>query len=228
MQLSVIIPALNEEKAIGKVVKGILAVAKEARVVVSDNGSTDCTAQEATKAGAIVVHEAQKGYGYACLRAMKYLQNEVNKPDVILFMDGDFADYPEDIPRFLEEIANGADLVVGSRKMGHAQKGALTWPQRFGNALTAQLIQWRWGTKVTDLGPFRAIKWDVLQALNMQEKTFGWTIEMQVKAIKNQYKYIEIPVDYKVRIGTSKVSGNFSAAIKAGFKILSTLYKYAI
>jgi glycosyltransferase involved in cell wall biosynthesis len=226
MKVAVIIPAFNEEQAIGNVVKDI-PKAIGAAVLVCNNGSTDRTVEEAEKAGAIVLTENRKGYGYACLKGMSYIEQNLPETDVVVFIDGDYSDYPEEMPKLLHEINAGHDIVIGSRALGKSEKGSMTIPQRFGNWLSGFLIRLIWGVKVTDLGPFRALKWEKLKALKMQDPTYGWTVEMQIKAIKMKMSYKEIPVDYRQRIGTSKVSGTIKGAIFAGTKILYTIFKYA-
>lgn len=223
--LIVIIPAFNEEKAIAKVIQAIPANIGVVEVVVGNNGSTDATAQVAKAAGATVITEMRKGYGYACLAAMNYVAKKEIKPEIIVFLDGDFSDYPEEMPLLLAPLQNGYDMVIGSRTLGKKEKGALTPQQIFGNALATALIKYIYKEKFTDLGPFRAIRYDKLLALNMQDKTYGWTVEMQVKAAKMKLKCTEIPVNYKMRIGQSKVSGTIKGSIMAGYKILWTIAK---
>jgi glycosyltransferase involved in cell wall biosynthesis len=226
MKVAVIIPAFNEVQAIGNVVNDI-PKAIGATVLVCNNGSTDRTVEVAEKAGAIVLTENRKGYGYACLKGMSYIEQNLPETDVVVFIDGDYSDYPEEMPKLLHEIEASHDIVIGSRALGQSEKGSMTIPQRFGNWLSGFLIRLIWGVKVTDLGPFRALKWEKLKALKMQDPTYGWTVEMQIKAIKMKMSYKEIPVDYRQRIGTSKVSGTIKGAIFAGTKILYTIFKYA-
>lgn len=223
--IAAVIPALNEEAAIGKVVNNLLKLSTYENhqiidhVVVCDNGSTDKTASVAENAGAIVTKQPIAGYGIACLTAIAALP----ECDVVLFVDGDDSCLLEQALPLLEGIVRGADLTIGSRPLGDIEPGALTMPQRFGNWLSAKLIHAFWGEKVTDLGPFRAIKKCALTQLNMQDKAFGWTVEMQVKAIIHGMKIVEYPVDSKVRIGTSKISGTILGSIKAGIGILSMI-----
>jgi len=227
MKIAIIIPAFNEEKSIAKVINSIPAKVN-ALVLVCNNGSTDNTEYVAKNAGATVLTENNKGYGHACLKGMEYLRKQRINPDIVVFLDGDFSDYPEEMPLLIEEIERGADIVIGSRALGRAEKGAMTQPQIFGNWLSGKLIKLIWGVNLSDLGPFRAIKWNKLLELNMQDKTYGWTVEMQIKAIKQKMIYKEVSVNYRKRIGQSKVSGTIKGAFMAGIKILYTIFKYAI
>lgn len=225
-KINVIIPAYNESQSIAKVIKDIPKCVDE--IIVTDNNSTDHTAQEAKSAGATLCFEPQKGYGYACLKAMKYIASKSNQPDIIVFIDGDYSDYPEELTTLVQPIIeDDFDFVVGARVKSLREKGAMTFPQRFGNALATKLMHIIYGANFSDLGPFRAIKYNKLLALNMQDKTYGWTVEMQLKALKHKLKYTEIPVKYRNRIGQSKVSGTLKGAVMAGIKILSWVFKYA-
>ena len=228
--ISVVIPALNEENAIAKVIADIPknvcppdghtgAIVQE--IIVVDNGSTDDTAAIAEQNGARVVDETRRGYGYACLAGIAAL--EAAPPDIVVFLDGDYSDYPADLPRLLQPILEGrADLVIGARKAYNAREALL--PQaRFGNWLACLLIRRFFGAHYTDLGPFRAIRYSQLLALDMQDKTFGWTVEMQLKAAKQAIPVCEVPVHYRKRIGTSKITGTLTGSLKAGYKILTTL-----
>lgn len=226
MKVAVIIPAYNEEQAIGNVVNDIPKDI-DTTVLVCNNGSTDKTAEVAQKAGAIVLTENRKGYGFACLKGMAYIEQSLPEIDTVVFIDGDYSDYPEEMTKLLKEIEDGHDIVIGSRSLGQSEKGSMTIPQRFGNSLSGFLIRLIWGVAVTDLGPFRALKWEKLKALKMQDPTYGWTVEMQIKAIKMKMSYKEVAVNYRQRIGTSKVSGTVKGAIFAGTKILYTIFKYA-
>ncbi|MBL4853017.1 MAG: glycosyltransferase family 2 protein [Robiginitomaculum sp.] len=220
--IKVVIPALNEQGAIGKVIAEIPTWINQ--IIVVDNGSTDNTAKVARTAGARVISVPIPGYGRACLAGIAACQ----PCDIVVFLDGDASDYPEDMPELLQPILQGdADLVIGSRRRGDIEKGALTLPQRFGNALACWLMAKIWGGKFTDLGPFRAIRMDALAALNMSAPTFGWTVEMQVRALKQGLKCAEIPVRYKNRIGKSKISGTVSGVILAGGYILGTIAREA-
>lgn len=225
-RIVVLIPALNEEKSISKVLAAIPA-SLQPTVVVADNGSTDRTAQTAAAHGAVVVHEARRGYGYACLAAMEAAGPL--KPDIAVFLDADFSDHPEEMPLLVDPLLDGsADMVIGSRARGAHEPGALLPQARFGNWLASQLIWLFWGFRYTDLGPFRAIRWQALQQLQMKDKTYGWTVEMQIKALQHKLKVKEVPVSYRKRIGSSKVTGTLSGTVKAGYKILYTIFKYGL
>ena len=222
----VIIPALNEEKAISEVIKDIPTVVDE--VIVINNGSTDLTSEVARKAGATVLEESRAGYGYACLKGIAYLKDKQKDGDIIVFLDGDYSDYPGELTNLIAPIEKGDyDLVIGTRNNPLLQKGALTPQQRFGNALATRLMALFYGGKYTDLGPFRAISFEALDRLNMKDKTYGWTVEMQLKALKYKLKYTEIPINYRPRIGESKVSGTLKGTIMAGYKILGWIIIYA-
>lgn len=224
MQIAVIIPAFNEEKSIGKVVNAIPKDIVQIIIVVNNN-STDDTVNAANTAGAIVLTEKRKGYGWACLKGMDYLKNQ--SPEIIVFLDGDFSDYPEEIAQLIQPILEqNMDMVIGSRVLGKREKGSLLPQQRFGNWLATKLIRLFYGAKFTDLGPFRAIRYDKLIALNMADKTYGWTIEMQIKAVKKKYHFCEVPVRYRKRIGVSKVSGTIKGTLLAGIKIIFAVFKY--
>ncbi|MEX2484026.1 MAG: glycosyltransferase family 2 protein [Brumimicrobium sp.] len=219
----VVIPAFNEEKSIGKVVAEIPKLVKE--VVVVSNNSTDKTVSVAKKAGATVLEESRKGYGWACLKGIDYAYD--NGATIITFLDGDYSDYPEQLTDVIRPIIeNDMDMVIGSRALGEKIKGSMTFPQVFGNWLATKLLKIFYGAKFTDLGPFRAIKVEALKKLQMSDKTYGWTIEMQIKAAKNKLRFCEVPVDYKPRIGTSKVSGTIKGAVFAGIKIIFAVFKY--
>ncbi len=222
-RIEVIIPCLNEEKAIGKVI-GKIPVWVD-RIIVADNGSEDQTCDIARQAGALVVLEPQKGYGAACLRALK----EPHDDAVIVFIDGDYSDYPEDMAELVTPILEGkAQMVIGSRVLGQCEAGALTVQQRFGNWLACRLMTLFWSASFTDLGPFRAIEMTALQKMEMQDQDYGWTVEMQIKALHYGISSVEIPVRYKKRIGVSKVSGTIRGTILAGTKILGLIGKYAL
>ena len=223
--VDVIIPAFNEEKSIGKVIGDIPTLVRH--VVVANNNSTDRTAEVATAAGAQVIFEPQKGYGKACLTAMDWVQQQVVQPDILVFLDGDYSDYPEQLEMLIAPILGGeADLVIGSRSLGEREAGSMTFPQVFGNALATTLMRWMYGAKFSDLGPFRAINWRKLIALGMVDQNFGWTIEMQIKAHQAGLSYMEVPVTYRKRIGVSKVSGTVKGVFGAGYKIIFTIFKY--
>jgi glycosyltransferase involved in cell wall biosynthesis len=220
-----IIPALNEEPSIGLTL-GQVPRALFKAIIVADNGSSDRTAEIARQAGATVVSEPERGYGSACLRALASLPPEV---DTVVFMDADSSDDPREAALLLTPILNGrADFVLGSRTLGKAEKGSLQPHQRFGNELATFLIRLLFGHNYSDLGPFRAIRLDSLQKLNMRDRNYGWTIEMQIKAVQQKLRIEEIPVTYRNRIGVSKVSGNLRASIMAGIKILWTVFRYRI
>ncbi|TSE07803.1 MULTISPECIES: glycosyltransferase family 2 protein [Aquimarina] len=224
--INVIIPAFNEEDSIGHVIKEIPDVVSE--VIVVSNNSTDRTESVAKNAGATVVKEEQKGYGYACLKGMEYIASKESKPDIIVFLDGDYSDYPAELTKIIAPILEqDIDMVIGSRVKQLRESGSMTFPQIFGNWLATGLMKLFFGAKFTDLGPFRAIKYDTLLALEMIDKTYGWTVEMQLKVLKKRYTYTEVPVHYKKRIGVSKVSGTIKGAIFAGVKILSWIFKYS-
>ncbi len=223
--IDVIIPAYNEEDSVAKVVREI---PKDwvRNIIVANNNSSDDTARVAKEAGAIVVDQPLSGYGNACLKGMDYVANQNIKPDIIVFLDGDYSDYPEQLVELVEPILErDVDMVIGSRAMGEMEKGAMMPQQIFGNWLATSLIKLIYGYEFTDLGPFRAIRYDKLMQIDMKDKTFGWTVEMQVKAAKLKLKCEEVPVKYRVRIGVSKVSGTIKGTILAGHKILWTIFK---
>ncbi len=224
----VIIPAFNEEKAITKVINEIPKEIVQ-YIVVVNNASKDNTEEEAKKAGATVLYEEKKGYGYACLKGIEYAK-QLNLPiDIVVFIDGDYSDFPQQIPELIKPIqVNNFDLVIGSRVLGKKEKDSLTPQQIFGNALATFLIRIFYKVHFTDLGPFRAIKYEKLIAMNMQDKTYGWTVEMQLKAAKMKLKICEIPVNYRKRIGASKVSGTIKGSLGAGYKIIFTIFKFLI
>lgn len=225
-EIVVIIPAFNEERSIGKVVREIPAAWVQ-EVIVVNNNSRDQTATVAASAGATVLDEPVQGYGRACLRGIAYAQNREPKPDIVVFLDADYSDYPEELPRVIDPILTGqADMVIGSRKLGNRQRGSMTPQQVFGNWLATTLLRWIYNVHYTDLGPFRAIRFSSLIALGMQDQNYGWTVEMQVKAAKKGLKTTEVPVSYRVRIGVSKVSGTVKGTVMAGYKILTTIFKY--
>ena len=224
--IKVIIPAFNEESSIDNVIREIPSVVDE--IIVVNNGSTDTTAVVAKKAGATVLNEPQKGYGYACLKGIKYLENQEIKPEIVVFLDGDFSDYPEELIKLVAPIIdNDIDFVIGARVKEIREANSMTPQQIFGNWLATTLMKLMFNATFTDLGPFRAIKYQKLLELEMVDKTYGWTVEMQLKSIKRNLTYIEVPVKYKQRIGTSKVSGTIKGTIFAGFKILSWIFKYS-
>ena len=224
--IKVIIPAYNEQDSIANVINDIPDIVSE--IIVVNNNSSDDTFKTAEKAGATVLTETRKGYGYACLKGMDYLASQKHKPDIIVFLDGDYSDYPEELTKLVDPIINDdVDFVIGARFKRLRQQGSMTPQQVFGNWLATFLMKLMFGAKFTDLGPFRAIKYDKLLNFNMEDKTYGWTVEMQLKAIKQKLNYVEVPVKYRNRIGVSKVSGTVKGTIFAGFKILGWIFKYS-
>jgi glycosyltransferase involved in cell wall biosynthesis len=222
-----IIPALNEELGIVAVLKG-LPPSIFYEIVVCDNGSTDRTTEVAAQLGATVIFEPRRGYGSACLAAIEYLKNKnkINPIDLVVFLDADNSDNPADIFDILSPFEKKeVMMVIGSRVLGKREDDALLFHQQFGNRLATTLIKWLYGVKFTDLGPFRAIRWTALLALNMQDIDFGWTVEMQVKAAKNKWTCLEVPVNYRKRLGKSKISGTIKGSFLAGYKILWTIFK---
>ena len=223
MILSIIIPALNEERSLGYVIKSIPKIYRE--VIVVDNGSSDKTSKVAFENGAKVITEKNKGYGFACLKGIDYLKE--NPPDIIVFLDGDYSDYPEEINKIIEPICkNQVDFVIGSRVKSLRENGSMTPQQVFGNKLACFLMNLLYNSTFTDLGPFRALKWKTLKELKMTDKTYGWTVEMQLKILRNRIAYCEVPVRYRKRIGYSKVSGTLKGSVLAGVKIISWIFKY--
>ena len=225
MLVDIIIPAFNEEKSIGKVVQAIpMELVRE--VVVCNNASTDSTKEVAVESGATVVYVPQKGYGMACLAGIEYIDSKPTPPDVVVFLDGDYSDHPEELPLLLDPITNDdMDMVIGSRALGSMERGAMMPQQIFGNWLATTLMKIIYNYEFSDLGPFRSIKYDVLKSLDMKDRDFGWTVEMQVKAAKYKLKCKEVAVSYRKRIGVSKVSGTVKGTLLAGHKILWTIFK---
>jgi glycosyltransferase involved in cell wall biosynthesis len=224
--IKVIIPAYNEADSITHVIKDIPDIVDE--IIVVSNNSTDDTEANAKNAGATVLVENKKGYGYACLKGMDYISEQIKKPDIIVFLDGDYSDYPEELSKIIQPILKkDIDFVVGTRDKNLREAGSMTGPQVFGNWLATTLMKLFFRSTFTDLGPFRAIKYDKLLDLQMEDKTYGWTVEMQLKVLKKKYSYTEIPVNYRNRIGVSKVSGTLKGAIFAGVKILTWIFKYS-
>ncbi|WP_138435132.1 glycosyltransferase family 2 protein [Winogradskyella algicola] len=230
-KIVVIIPAYNEEASIPYVIKEIPSIVDE--IIVVSNNSTDNTEENARQAGATVLVEHQKGYGHACLKGMEYiastsLSDQSKTPDIVVFLDGDYSDYPEELTKIVQPIIEeNIDFVVGARVKELREEGSMTGPQIFGNWLATRLMRIFFKSTFTDLGPFRAIKYEKLLVLKMEDKTYGWTVEMQLKALKQKLSYREIPVKYKNRIGVSKVSGTVKGAIFAGVKILTWIFKYS-
>jgi len=228
-KIKVIIPAYNEEESIANVINDIPTIVDE--IIVISNNSTDKTEVNATKAGATVLKESRKGYGYACLKGMEYISNlEISQqPDIIVFLDGDYSDYPAQLTELIAPIIDdNIDFVIGSRVKELRETGSMTPQQVFGNWLATFLMKVFFGAKFTDLGPFRAIKYQKLLQLKMEDKTYGWTVEMQLKAIKQHFSYKEVPMKYRNRIGVSKVSGTLKGTIFAGVKILGWIFKYSV
>lgn len=223
MRVIVIIPALDEEAAIGRVLRD-LPRDRVTRVVVVDNGSKDRTAEVARSHGAEVVTEPRRGYGSACLAGIA----QAGDAEVIAFLDADYSDHPEELPSLLDPIENGdADLVIGSRMVWPESRRALLPQARFGNWLASLLLHWRYGARVSDLGPFRAIRRDALERLEMRDRDYGWTVEMQARAFARGLRVVEVPVRYRPRIGQSKISGTIRGSVKAGIKILFTIAREA-
>ncbi|WP_412061668.1 glycosyltransferase family 2 protein [Rubrivirga sp. IMCC45206] len=232
LRVAVVIPARDEAASVGGVVDGLLAQSVPlVQVVVVDNGSRDATAEIARDAGATVVAEPRAGYGRACLAGLAAVA--ADPPDVVVFADADASDDPADLAALVAPIAaDTADLVIGSRALGQragrVEPGALLPQARWGNALACALIRARWGARFTDLGPFRAIRWRALEALGMRDPTFGWTVEMQVRAVRAGLRTAEVPVAYRKRIGRSKITGTVNGTVRAGAKILWTVGAHAV
>ena len=224
-KIAVIIPVYNEEKSIKKVINDIPQnIINE--VIVVNNNSTDNTVAVAKEAGATVLNETFQGYGAACLTGIRYCKSKGF--DIIVFLDGDYSDYPEEIPEIINPIINeDYDFIIGSRILGKKEKGALPFQSQVGSIIAGILINIFWKVKYTDLGPFRAIKFDKLLDLEMQDRWYGWTVEMQIKAARDKYKIKEVPVKYRKRIGQSKVTGTIKGTVMASIIILSTIFKYA-
>ena len=236
MRLLVIIPAFNEARAIGQVIGDIPAELAQ-DVVVVNNASTDATERNARAAGATVLAEPRRGYGRACLRGLAYAAAKppAEQPDVVVFLDGDYSDHPDEMTRLVAPIRSGAaDFVVGSRLLGQrtpetvVEPGAMLPQARLGNRLACFLMRRLWGARFTDLGPFRAIRFGALQALSMKDPTFGWTVEMQIKAVRAGLRCAEVPVSYRRRTGVSKITGTVSGTVKASAKILWTIGRLAL
>ena len=225
--IKVIIQAYNEENSIAQVISEIPKIVSE--VIVVNNNSTANTAHNARAAGATVLTENQMGYGHACLKGINYLSGQSKPPDIIVFMDGDYSDYPEELPKVISPILEqDIDRVIGTLAKELREEESMTLQQVFGNALAPTLMKWFFGPTFTDLGPFRAIKYQTLLALEMEDKTYGPTVEMQLKTIKRKFTYAEVPVRYKKRIGISKVSGTLKGTIFAGVKTLTWIFKYSL
>lgn len=224
--IRVIIPAFNEQNAVGLVIDEI---PKEwvSEIIVVDNGSTDDTFSQAMSRGATAIKEPMRGYGNACLRGMKHIADSPTQPDIIVFLDGDHSDYPEQLIDLVKPIINNdVDMTIGSRALGVKERGSMTIQQIFGNWLATTLIKIFYKVKYTDLGPFRAIRYESLMTIGMQDRTYGWTVEMQLKVAKLNLQTLDVPVNYRQRIGVSKVSGTVKGTIGAGYKIIYTIFKY--
>jgi glycosyltransferase involved in cell wall biosynthesis len=229
-RIVVLIPAWNEEGSIGRVIDDL---PKElvSSVIVADNNSTDYTADVARKFGATVVSAKQQGYGSACLAGMRFIQSWPidQQPDVLVFIDADYSDFPDELSLVAEPILAGrADFIIGSRMLKAQPPGALLLQARFGNRLACFLMRLIWGVRYTDLGPFRAIRWQTLLDLNMIDTNFGWTVEMQIKAARAGLRIEEVAVSYRPRIGHSKITGTVKGTILAGYKILLTIFRYGL
>ncbi|MEM7050014.1 MAG: glycosyltransferase family 2 protein [Acidobacteriota bacterium] len=238
--VDVVIPALNEEASLPRVLADLTALganpaagdadtggAGVRRIVVADNGSTDGTAQVARQGGAVVVPAERPGYGSACLAGLDYLRHH-QPPDIVVFLDGDYSDHPDELPAVVAPILAGeADLVIGSRTLGRREPGALLPQARAGNLVACWLIRLLYGHRYTDLGPFRAIRWSALERLAMEDPNFGWTAEMQVKALRHRLTVAEVPVRYRKRVGVSKITGTVKGTVMAGYKILWTVLRYS-
>ena len=225
-RVSIIIPAFNEENGIGEVIREI-PTSLITEIVVVNNASTDDTEKIARAEGATVLREPTPGYGRACLKGINYLKQSDLRPHIVVFLDADHSDYPEEMRGLIRPIEEGtADLVIGSRALGKKEHGSMTPQQVFGNWLATRLLRILYGVRFTDLGPFRAIRFDKLVELDMQDKTYGWTVEMQLKAVKMGFRCTEVPVRYRRRIGFSKISGTVKGTVMAGYKIITTIFKY--
>ena len=223
MKTTIVIPAFNEEQSVGAVLDEIPREHAD-EVVVVDNGSTDRTAAVAAAHGALTLREERRGYGAACLKGIEHTGDDT---DVIVILDADLSDYPQDLPDLLMPIREDrADFVIGSRTMGRAEKGALPWNQRWGNMLAVFLMRLCYGHRFTDMGPFRAIRRDHLLSYGMEDPTFGWNVEMQVKALMAGSRIVEVPVRYRPRIGKSKITGTVRGTVLAGTKIIMTIFRY--
>jgi glycosyltransferase involved in cell wall biosynthesis len=231
--VDVIIPALNEEATVGQVVRALVSWGQQPgqalrHIIVVDNGSTDSTAVVAKAAGAVVVEESQRGYGAACLRGMAFVAKQEAPPDCVVFLDADGSDEVSDLGHLLEALSAGADLVIGSRTLGSIEPGSLQPAQRAGNAVATSLIRVVYGQRYTDLGPFRIIRYPALRALGMSDAGYGWTVEMQVKAVRRGLHITEVPVHYHRRKGgESKISATMKGTVQAGAKILYTILRHS-
>ena len=224
--IRVIIPAFNEQNAVGMVIDEIPSD-WVTEIIVVDNGSFDDTYNKAKAHGATALKEERRGYGQACLKGMDHIAQSATHPDIVVFLDGDHSDYPEQLPELVIPIMkDGMDMVIGSRALGQKERGSMTPQQVFGNWLATSLIKWLYKYQYTDLGPFRAVKYSSLLAMKMVDTNYGWTVEMQLKAAKLKMKTTEVAVNYRQRIGVSKVSGTVKGTIMAGYKIILTIFRY--
>ncbi|HSL82354.1 MAG TPA: glycosyltransferase family 2 protein [Thermoanaerobaculia bacterium] len=227
--VDVVIPARNEEASLPLVLRDLAGLPEGVvrRVVVADNGSVDGTARVAREGGAVVVDAPRPGYGSACLAGLAWLRAH-RPPEVVAFLDADHSDHPEELPRVVAPIARGeSDLVIGSRILGRREPGALLPQARAGNLVACLLIRLLYRHRYTDLGPFRAIRWQALERLGMADPDFGWTAEMQVKALRHGLRVAEVPVSYRRRVGVSKITGTVKGTVLAGYKILWTVLRHA-
>jgi len=223
--VDVVIPAIDEERSIGRVLDD-LPFERLREVVVVDNGSTDRTVAVAKKHGATVIHEPRRGYGSACLAGLAHLRAKAAPPTIVVFLDGDYSDHPDELPLLIDPIIEDrADLVIGSRMLGDNPRDALLPHSRFGNWLAGMMIRTLFGVPMTDLGPFRAIDWKRLEELEMEDVDYGWTVEMQAKAAQRGLRYLEVPASYRKRIGESKITGTLRGSVKASVKIVYTMLK---
>lgn len=225
--VDVVIPAYDEEASLPLVLADIPRPPVR-RVVVADNNSTDATARVGREGGAVVVPAPRPGYGSACLAALDYLRRH-DPPEIVVFLDGDYSDHPEELPQVIEPIVSGrAEVSIGSRVLGQRERGALLPQARMGNFVACTLVRLLYGHRYTDLGPFRAARWDAFESLNMSDPDFGWTAEMQVKALRQGLRVEEVPVRYRKRVGVSKITGTLRGTILAGYKILWTVFRYSV
>ncbi|HVR29737.1 MAG TPA: glycosyltransferase family 2 protein [Thermoanaerobaculia bacterium] len=224
--IDVVIPAYNEESSLPLVLAALRTTGVR-RVVVADNNSSDRTAEVACAAGAEVVRAARQGYGSACLAGLAHLRRS-GAPEIVVFVDADYSDHPEELPSLVAPIlASGADLAIGSRVLGRRERGAMLPQARAGNAVAVLLIRLLYGHRFTDLGPFRAVRWSSLEGLEMRDPDFGWTAEMQVKALRRGLRVVEVPVSYRRRVGVSKITGTVGGTLRAGYKIVTTILVHA-
>ena len=224
--IKVIIPAFNEENGVGQVIREIPSDLVD-EIIVVNNASTDATERISLELGATVLREPIPGYGRACLKGIDYLKRSTLRPDIVVFLDADHSDYPEQMRMLVKPIVDGdADLVIGSRSLGRREKGSMTVQQLFGNWLATRLLRILYNARFTDLGPFRAITFSSLMELDMRDKTYGWTVEMQLKAARKKFRCVEVPVGYRKRIGFSKISGTLKGTLMAGYKIIATIFRY--